>query len=35
MALQEALDKAYRGVDSIKFEGHFYRKDIGHKGLES
>ncbi|MBU8920295.1 MAG: phosphoribosylamine--glycine ligase [Bacteroidales bacterium] len=34
-SLHEALDKAYRGVDAIDFEGRFYRKDIGQKGLQS
>ncbi|MCL2800845.1 MAG: phosphoribosylamine--glycine ligase [Treponema sp.] len=28
-SLQNALDKAYKAVDLIKFKGMFYRKDIG------
>ncbi|MGD1049228.1 MAG: phosphoribosylamine--glycine ligase [Candidatus Krumholzibacteriaceae bacterium] len=31
--LKEALDTAYRGVDSIRFTGCFSRRDIGKKGL--
>ncbi|MFB3133049.1 MAG: phosphoribosylglycinamide synthetase C domain-containing protein [Rhodothermales bacterium] len=31
--LAEALDKAYRAVDVIHFEGAQYRRDIGQKGL--
>ena len=31
--LQEALDKAYKAVDTISFEGAHYRKDIGKKAL--
>lgn len=31
--LQEALDKAYRAVDTISFEGAHYRRDIGKKAL--
>ncbi|MBQ6569461.1 MAG: phosphoribosylamine--glycine ligase, partial [Clostridia bacterium] len=27
--LPEALEKAYRAVDKISFEGAFFRKDIG------
>lgn len=26
--LQEAVDTAYKGVESIHFDGMFYRKDI-------
>jgi phosphoribosylamine--glycine ligase len=31
--LQEALDRAYAGVNQISFEGAQFRKDIGHKVL--
>ncbi len=31
--LKGAIDKAYQGVDEIYFEGCYYRKDIGKKGL--
>ena len=31
--LKNALDKAYAGCERIHFEGAFYRKDIGQKGL--
>ena len=31
--LQEALDKAYKAVDTISFEGAHYRRDIGKKAL--
>lgn len=31
--LQEALDRAYTGVDAIDFDGATWRGDIGHKGL--
>ena len=30
-SLRQALRNCYRGVDTIKFEGAFYRKDIGSK----
>ena len=33
--LREALDKAYKGVDAIEFEGKTYRKDIAHRALNS
>ena len=29
--LQEALDKAYKVVGVVTFEGAVYRKDIGHR----
>jgi phosphoribosylamine--glycine ligase len=32
-SLKEALDRAYRGVAAIKFEGAVYRRDIGAKAL--
>ena len=32
--LPEALEKAYKRVDFVKFENAFYRKDIGKKALE-
>ncbi len=33
--LQDALEKAYRGVDLISFQDCFSRRDIGRKALES
>lgn len=33
--LQNALDKAYNAVNEIKFDGAFYRKDIGAKALKA
>ena len=32
--LQEAQSKAYNLVESVSFDGAFYRKDIGNKGLK-
>lgn len=32
--LPEALEKTYKGVDCIRFEGQQYRRDIGQKGLK-
>ena len=32
--LQEALEKAYRGVERISFTGSFYRRDIGRRSLQ-
>lgn len=32
--LKEAIDSSYAGVEKIRFDGCYYRKDIGHKGLE-
>ena len=32
-SLQEALDKAYKAIKKITFEGMQYRKDIGKKAL--
>lgn len=29
--LREAVDKAYAGVKSIKFDGMYYRNDIAHR----
>jgi len=31
--VQEAIDRAYRGVAAITWEGVHYRKDIGRKAL--
>ncbi len=31
--LQNALDKAYKAVETISFDGSFYRRDIGAKAL--
>ena len=31
--LQQALDRAYEGVDAIHFDGKTFRSDIGQKGL--
>ena len=33
-SLTEALDRAYAGVSRIGFEGMFFRRDIGRRGLE-
>ena len=33
--LDKALEKAYGAVEKIKFEGSFYRKDIGKKRMEA
>ena len=33
-SLEEALDKAYYGIDAISFEKAFHRTDIGRKGLQ-
>lgn len=33
--LQNALDKAYKAVKEINFDGAFYRKDIGAKALKA
>jgi phosphoribosylamine--glycine ligase len=32
--LSEAVQKAYQAAEKIKFEGSFYRKDIGQKRLQ-
>jgi len=32
-SLKEALDRAYQAMDEIRFEGIYYRKDIGHRAL--
>ncbi|HHX15206.1 MAG TPA: phosphoribosylamine--glycine ligase [Fibrobacter sp.] len=34
ISLQDALNQAYGACEKVKFEGKFYRKDIGKKGLE-
>jgi phosphoribosylamine--glycine ligase len=33
VTIKEAINKAYQGVDKIKFEGMQFRKDIGEKAL--
>ena len=33
--LKNALDKAYKGVSEISFEGAHYRKDIGQRALKA
>ena len=33
-SLEGALDRAYHGVDAIRFDKAFHRTDIGRKGLE-
>jgi phosphoribosylamine--glycine ligase len=33
-SIREAIAAAYRGVESIGFEGCHYRRDIGHRALE-
>ncbi len=32
--LKDALNKAYKNVESVKFDNAFYRKDIGKKAME-
>ncbi|KAL1928652.1 hypothetical protein VTP01DRAFT_2438 [Rhizomucor pusillus] len=32
--LREAVDKAYAGVNCIKFDGMYYRKDIAHRAFK-
>lgn len=32
-SLQEALDRAYQALAEIRFEGMYYRRDIGHRAL--
>ena len=32
---EEAIDRAYKAVDCIDFEGAFYRRDIGQKALDA
>ena len=34
-SLPEAIDKAYRAMEHIHFDGMFYRKDIGKRALEA
>jgi phosphoribosylamine---glycine ligase len=33
-SLEEALQRAYQAMDEIKFEGMYYRRDIGHRALK-
>jgi phosphoribosylamine---glycine ligase len=33
-SLEEALDRAYRAIAEIQFEGMYYRRDIGHRALK-
>jgi len=33
--LRSALDNAYAAVDKIHFDGAHYRRDIGHRGLQT
>lgn len=33
ISLQEALDRAYEAMGEIRFEGMYYRRDIGHRAL--
>ena len=32
--IRNAVDKAYKGVNAITFEGAFHRTDIAHRALE-
>lgn len=32
--LKEAVEKAYKGIESVNFEGMFYRRDIGQRALK-
>ncbi|KAI0003777.1 aminoimidazole ribonucleotide synthetase [Russula compacta] len=34
-SLQEALDRAYKGVGQVNFDGKVYRRDIAHRGLKA
>ncbi|KAG6817721.1 hypothetical protein H0H87_004512 [Tephrocybe sp. NHM501043] len=34
-SIQEALDAAYAGVDTVSFDGKTYRRDIGHRALSA
>lgn len=34
-SFQDAKEKAYRLVDKVRWDGAFYRRDIGHKALKS
>jgi len=31
--LQKALQRVYKAVDQIKFEGAYYRRDIAHRAI--
>ena len=31
--LKEAIEKAYKGIESVNFEGMFFRHDIGQRAL--
>ncbi|SCU88057.1 LANO_0D00958g1_1 [Lachancea nothofagi CBS 11611] len=33
--LREAVDKAYQGVECIKFNNRYFRKDIGHRAFKA
>jgi len=33
-SLEEALSRAYQALDEIKFDGIYYRRDIGHRALK-
>jgi phosphoribosylamine--glycine ligase len=33
-SLEEALERAYQAMDEIKFDGMYYRRDIGHRALK-
>lgn len=33
--LQEAVKRAYEGVDAIKFEGNYFRRDIAHRAFRA
>jgi phosphoribosylamine--glycine ligase len=33
-SLEEALDRAYRALHEIQFEGMYFRRDIGHRALK-
>ena len=32
-SLQEALNRAYEAMAEIRFDGMYYRRDIGHRAL--
>jgi phosphoribosylamine---glycine ligase len=33
-SLESALQRAYEGISKIQFEGMYYRRDIGHRGIK-
>jgi phosphoribosylamine---glycine ligase len=31
--IRQAVKRAYQGIDMLSFDGHYYRRDIGHRAL--